>query len=378
MTGPVGAKQPIVIGNVGTWSGPLGAGFAGAVVGSQLWARTVNEAGGIDGHPVKVISLDDAGDPSRSKANVKELVEKRGAVAFMADFSPITRSAHSDYLREKGIPVVAGDQGTPEWHKSPVYFRAGSNAMVLVYGAVYEAAHAGKRKLAFAYCVEIPDCKTASVVGRQAAGEQGMSMVYEAGISVGQPDFTAECLQAQRSGADTIYVLGDPNTVGRFTRSCDRQGYHPLFIGASAGIDSNLAKATGIQGGLRATQPQPPWFLRAGTPAIAAYAAARERYAPGAKEGQDVIIGWIAGKMIEQALANAAPLGATVAPADFLRGFGRYRNETVGGLIPPTTFTAGEPTTDQGNCWYATSVEAGKWTAPNGAKPTCINLTLKV
>ena len=64
--------------------------------------------------------------------------------------------------------------------------------------------------------------------------------------------------------------------------------------------------------------------------------------------------------------------------ADFLRGFGRFRNEAVRGLIPSTTFTEGQPTTSQGNCWYPTSVVNGRWTAPNGATPTCVDVKLKI
>jgi branched-chain amino acid transport system substrate-binding protein len=151
-----------------------------------------------------------------------------------------------------------------------------------------------------------------------------------------------------------------------------------MYVAASSGIDASLATVQGIQeGGMVSTQPQPPWFLKTETPAIAAYAEAKRRYAAGSKEGQDVMVGWVAGQMIEKALANVSPLGRAVQPADFLRGLWMFKGETVGGLIPPTTFVQDQPTTDEGNCWYPGSVVNGKWTAPEGAQPTCIPMKLK-
>ena len=375
--GPALRKAPIVFGNVGTFSGPVGAAFVGAITGTQAWVRLVNDGGGIEGHLVKVISADDGGDPARAKANAKDLIERQGAVAFLADYSPITRSAYSDYIREKQVPVLGGDQATVEFHSNPMYFPAGSFSAVLVYGAVVEAAKVGKKRLAFLYCAEIPDCQTASDWARQAAEQHGMQLVYTTKISLAQPDYTAECLQAKRFEADVVYPLGDPNTFGRFTRSCDRQNYHPLYINAHSEQDQGMASDTGLQGGLLGAQPQVPWFLHSETPAIAAYRAAKEKYAPGAKEGQDVMVGWVSGKMVEKALLAARPLPGVIKSADVLRGLWTFSGETLLGLVPPMSFTRGQPAAI-GNCWFTTSVIQGKWTAPNGASPSCEPLNLKV
>jgi branched-chain amino acid transport system substrate-binding protein len=338
----------------------------------------MNEAGGIDGHPVKLIVSDDGADPGRGKANAKELVEKDGAIAFLAEFAPTARSAYADYMREKRIPVISGDQATTEFSTNPMYFPAGSNALVEVYGAIYEGKRLGAKRLAMLYCAEIAGCKVATTVARQAAQEQGVDYVYEGSISVAQPDYTAECLQARRAGADFVYPLGDPNTFARFARSCDRQGYHPMYMAVSAEQNDDLAKATGIQGGLIGAQPQISWFQREGTPGLAEFTQAMDKYAPGATaRGQAVMTGWVAGKMVDKALLDARPLPATVQAADILRGLWSFKQETLGGLIPPMTFEAEKPA-PVGNCWFANAVVNGKWVAPHGVTPTCPPISIKL
>ena len=50
---------------------------------AQVVARYVNDNGGLNGHPVRVIVADDGGDPARALSLVRDLVENQSAVAFM-------------------------------------------------------------------------------------------------------------------------------------------------------------------------------------------------------------------------------------------------------------------------------------------------------
>lgn len=368
------AAEPLILGNIGTFSGPLGSTFNGSIAGTQAWARWINGRGGLGGHPVRVLSVDDGADPARSKANLKDLIEQRGVVAILGDYSVVTRSGHSDYILEKRVPVIGGDQGTPEWVRNPMYFGAGPNAQTLIYGAVTEGARVGKKRLAFVYCAEIADCKGASLMGREAARDNGMTVVYEASVSVAQPDYTAECLQAQRAQADVVYFLADTNSFSRFSRSCSRQGYTPLYVNASAQQDENVPRYEGLGGGLRGVQPQIPWFVRSGTPAIEEYAAALDQYAKGAKRGQDVMTGWTSGKILETALTRRA-LASRISSDDILRALWTIKDETFGRLVPPTTYVENRPGSP-GHCWFVTAVVNGAWTTPGGLTPSCVDKVL--
>src|SRR5207248_1381541 len=107
-----------------------------------------------------------------------------------------------------------------------------------------------------------------------------MEVVYEAKISLAQPDYTAECIQAKTHGAEAMWTMGDTNSVGRIARSCARQGFTPLYVNAHSIQDDAMAGFSGLEGGLVGTQPQAPWFLTSGTPGITEYTNAIRRYAP--------------------------------------------------------------------------------------------------
>jgi branched-chain amino acid transport system substrate-binding protein len=62
------SKEPYVIGAHSSATGP-GAFIGGPMRnGMILGADLINEAGGIDGHPIKLIFYDDGGDPSRQSS----------------------------------------------------------------------------------------------------------------------------------------------------------------------------------------------------------------------------------------------------------------------------------------------------------------------
>jgi ABC-type branched-subunit amino acid transport system substrate-binding protein len=113
--GTPGETGPIVIGSVGNYSGPAGAGQAGLPRAVQVWAASVNARGGLFGRPVKVIVQDDGGDPARYAAAVQDLVENRGVIAFVGQGAVLSLRGGMRYLSDKGIPVIGNDCAAPEW-----------------------------------------------------------------------------------------------------------------------------------------------------------------------------------------------------------------------------------------------------------------------
>ena len=72
------AKPPIVIGNIGDYSGIIGTLMKGGNVMAAVVARYVNEHGGLDGHPLQVVTGDAGGDPARALSLVRDMVGEQG------------------------------------------------------------------------------------------------------------------------------------------------------------------------------------------------------------------------------------------------------------------------------------------------------------
>jgi branched-chain amino acid transport system substrate-binding protein len=366
---PAGAaRSPVVVGSVGNYSGPAGNSQAPGATALQVFARYVNDRGGVAGHPVKVIVVDDGSDPARHKAAIRDLVETHGVLAFVANLASITAPAGRAYLEEKQVPVIGGEVSTPIWFESPMFFPEGPNYRSLIRGMALAGKRLsdGKTKLGAMTCQEAEVC---SNVDRwlfdEGFGQQaGLQPVYRGRISLTQPDFTAECLAARNAGVELLNVTGDPNTVGRVAASCDRQNYHPVFLQHSATVDNNTANAVG--GKLKALLVTLtfPW-VATGTPALDEYHAAMRTYktAPSAATS----MGWASAKLFARA---ASGLGEPPTRAQLFDGLYSLKDETLGGLAVPLNFRRGQPAVDSG-CWFVLQAADGKWQAPRQAAPDC-------
>ena len=165
------AGELVVLGNVGTYSGPIGSSTGGVQPGLQVWAQSVNDGGGLLGRPVKVISVDDGGDPARSKAVVQDLVENRKAIALIGNTLPLTIKASRGYLEERHVPVVGGDLVSADWNESPVFFPQGTSIKDLSVGLA-------KTMVAQAKEIGILDlCRHPRLSQRRGRGEAGREAV---------------------------------------------------------------------------------------------------------------------------------------------------------------------------------------------------------
>jgi branched-chain amino acid transport system substrate-binding protein len=110
-------------------------------------------------------------------------------------------------------------------------------------------------------------------------------------------------------------------------------------------------------------------FTDSSVPATKQYQEAKARYAPGIgdAEGEVAAGAWAAGKLFEAAVA-AAPTGEITSDS-IKQGLYSLKNETLGGLAPPLTFTKGKTTLI--NCYFNIEVTGGKVIAPQGLKTAC-------
>lgn len=76
---------PINIGFVGSITGLYGTSFRPVMNAVQANLTDLNARGGINGHPVKLIVADDAGDPSTYVAQIRKMVESDKVLAFVGN-----------------------------------------------------------------------------------------------------------------------------------------------------------------------------------------------------------------------------------------------------------------------------------------------------
>ena len=359
---------PVVLGNVGDYDGIPGSVLGTAPSVLQVWAKWVNAHGGLNGHPVQVISGNAGGDPAKNLSIVRTMVEQNHVVAFIANQVPLSVKGSLDYLEQKQIPVIGGDEVTHIWQESPILFPQGTDINDLVISAIKIAVRQGAPKIGLIYCAEAAFvCQNVHHILVDEGGIQkaGGTLAYDAQASLAQPDFTNECLQAKTRGVQTLFLAMDPNSINRISHSCAAQGFHPHYSTASLGVGTNLAGNTDLVG-LSAPQATFPWMLSSGP--ASEYQEALKTYAPSLASTPTNSEVWVAGVLVQRA---AKSLGAKPTSADFLKGLWAIKNDNLGGLGPPLTFTQGKPAPDF-KCYFVVQMDkAAHWTAPQGMNTSC-------
>jgi branched-chain amino acid transport system substrate-binding protein len=351
-----------VLGNIGTYSGVVGAIFPGAAASLQAWAQYTNAHGGLSGHPVKIVSADDGGDPSEALSLAEQMVQSDGAVAFVGNMMPLTLEGIQPYLEKNNIPLIGGDETLPEWIQSPDIFPVGTDVVSIAAASLRLLTEGGLTKVAVLYCGESPSCKLLAT----GTPPPGVQLVYVAQISLVQTDFTTECLQAKSEGAQALFVAADAATVERVAASCDQQQYKPRYGTASIAVGPQLASDPDMEG-LVAPVNNAPWFLTS-TPATAQYAQAMATYEASTPLSAPGMSMWASGEVL--AAATAGKLSAHPTSAEIVSDLDQVRGLTTGGLTPPLTYTAGKGTGPI-PCYFAVEVQGGKWVAPDGSNPVC-------
>src|SRR5512139_1958376 len=95
----------IHIGQWGPQTGPA-APWGAVARGTGILFKMINEEGGINGRKIDYHMFDDAYNPAKTKAGVKELQEGVGVFGWASGVGTACGLAVKDYLMEKKIPWV--------------------------------------------------------------------------------------------------------------------------------------------------------------------------------------------------------------------------------------------------------------------------------
>lgn len=363
--------DPIVLGVIGSFTGPQAASVGKADEASKVWADSVNDAGGINGHPVKLFVEDDGGDPAKSLQAAKSLVEKDKVIAIVGNNSLVS-SSWAKYVADKGVPVIGGNPTESVFSSDADFYPIGTNVITLIFGQFVRMKEAGLSKMGLMYCAESPTCAgleglakaMASVVG-------GVEVVASAKVSATQPSYNAECLAMKNADADALFVAHNAASVVAITAGCAKVGYDPVDVSQSTTVSNQWLTQPQLDGALL-TGPNPPQ-LDSSVPGIKAFVDALDKYEPGLSKSPqntpNLLWAWLSGKLFEK-VAEAAKISPTSTSADVKAGLYTIKDETLDGASPPLTFVKDKPTFVE--CWFKVDLKGGK-VKSQSTEPQCLD-----
>ena len=369
---PSGAatKAPINIGYICSCTGALASSITVNRQAYEAYVSYTNAHGGILGHKIKLFTADDALNPATAAAEVHTFVEQDHIVA-LATVSNAPQ-AFDTYIAGLGIPVLGTDGSGVDMFTNPDFFFPGQTDDSLPAAVVLAAKKVHAKSFAILYCAESPACQELVAPEKAAATKYGETLSYITQISASAPSFAAQCLAAKQSGATVLFIADAVSVVEAVASSCAAQGYNPTVVASDGAVGRQFPQSPGLKNGLLAFEPQIPFNVDT-TPATKTMIAAFEKYQPSLMSNPnyngEVDEAWVSGLLLTQAVKSGNP-GAVITSKEILKGLHTFKGQTLGGMAPPLTYTAGKVNTT--DCWFWLGTKNGKFVEPYGLAPECV------
>jgi ABC-type branched-subunit amino acid transport system substrate-binding protein len=252
---PGAAKAEIKIGQTMPYSGPASAyGTIGKV--ETAFFQKLNKEGGVNGHPVNLISVDDGYNPAKAVEQVRRLVEQDQVLFIFQSLGTPSNAAIQPYLNSNKVPQLFAATGATRWG-DPEHFpwTMGYNPSYRLEGATYGkyiAANQPAAKIAVLY--QNDDYGKDMLKGlKDGLGDKAKDVVAEATYEVSDPTIDSQIATLQASRADTFVNVTTPKFAAQAIRKVYDIGWKPTQylsnVAASVGsvlTPAGLDKSVGI------------------------------------------------------------------------------------------------------------------------------------
>jgi branched-chain amino acid transport system substrate-binding protein len=340
-------KSEIVIGQISALTGAAAASWSQDT--AKVWQKWVNANGGINDHPVKVVSLDSKQDPAVAQSKIKELIQQDKIIALVGE-NDQTIQSWMPLLEDAKVPAIGGTcyfgfvvcSGKPGSGASPLFFSVTTTVPAITDGIIVSAHNAGKKKFGGVVCAEVASCAQVEIFYKTTTPAIGMKYGGIVKVSASQADYNAECLQLKQNGVDSAQLAVFEGVALRVVQDCATQGYKPFWgVSAGTGSEANLKKFSQILNGpINGEIDGFPWW--ANDPQVKTFRAAFKKYGSGKKyQDSTATATWAAFELFRKAMANASdnPTSQEVIDAMY-----KLKDEDLGGLLPQKlTYTQGQP-----------------------------------
>jgi branched-chain amino acid transport system substrate-binding protein len=297
-----------------------------------------NAEGGVNGHKLVPLIIDDQTNPSEIATAVQSAISK-GAFGIVSQ-SPLMFLA-AKYPQQAGLPVTGSYDDGPEWGQQPYtnMFAADNGSVDPKYpvntqlGTLFKKL-GGTVLGAYGYSISPSSSRAAIGTGQSFEHAGGKVGVLDTTVPFGGVDFTAEALVAKKDGVNAISPAMDANSNYALATALQQAGVKVKAAIYATGYEPDVIHSSDwkvLQGGYFLSLFR-PWDLP--NTATQQMQAAMEKYAHFTKTdfpnfGQ--YESWAGADLMIKGLQMAGANPTRAAVIKDLRGLKSYN---AGGLLP--------------------------------------------
>jgi ABC-type branched-subunit amino acid transport system substrate-binding protein len=331
-----GTGAPIVIGQSVPLSGSnkdLGEDIR---EGALAYLKKLNDAGGVNGRKVDLVSLDDANDTKKSEANTKILIEQNNALAlFGYGSATLSRPAlpHVEAARIAFVAPFTGADPMRKFNRFVYNHRAGySDEMEKV---VEHYNTFGIKKFAIVHYEDAIGKENRAAVER-ALKARNLDPVAIAPLQRTQTDISKEVAKVLEAGPDVVITTVLYKHAADFVKLSRKQGSGAQFVSNSFPGSTALAAALGTDGLGVAMAQVVPTVTKRSIPIVREYQEAVEKLTGKRQYSFQALESYIAMKVLVEGIRRAGP---KVDREGVLKALDTIHNYDLGGYVVSFTPT---------------------------------------
>ena len=299
--------------------------------GALAYFAKVNEAGGVHGRKIELVSLDDANQVPRAEANTIELVEKRNVFALFGYASATLSRPALPTVEKHRVPFLSPFTGADPmrvFHKQ-VYNMRGSYAEELEK-IVDHFEPLGLKRFAIVHYDDVVGKENLTAVER-ALKKRNLNVVSVAAWKDrAKPDIEGGLKEVMKGQPDVVILTTLYKATADFFRAAQKAGFNALMASNSFPGASPLAKELGSQGaGLIVATVVPPPTKRS-QPIVQEYQAAIEKQLGKKEFSFTSLESYIAAKVTVEAMRRA---GQNMTRESFQKALDGMKGFDAGGYI---------------------------------------------
>jgi branched-chain amino acid transport system substrate-binding protein len=296
----------ILIGSCSALEGPSHFLGTETVTGAKAYFDFINDAGGVDGRKLKLISYDDSYDPAKTEACFNRLLEQK---VFALGFFVGTPTAvkYLPMAESNKIPLVGLFTGAQTLYEPMRHWVV--NVRASYFDETREQidglwASLGYKKIGVIYPEDAFGAAVLEGV-KTALKAHGAAPVAAASYQRQTAQVGGAIDTVKAANPDAVVVVGPANTVAPILKQSHAKGWKPLFLTVSfVGTDDLITEAGPDAEGMVITQVVPPYYLT-DYKTVALYRRALSKYYPSAQPNFVSLEGFVDAMVLVEGLKKA-------------------------------------------------------------------------
>jgi branched-chain amino acid transport system substrate-binding protein len=300
------SEREVLIGSCSALEGPSHFLGTETVTGAKAYFDLTNDAGGVDGRKLKLISYDDSYDPAKTEACFNRLLEQK---VFALGFFVGTPTAVKYLPLAEGnkIPLVGLFTGAQTLYAPLRHWVV--NVRASYFDETREQVNGlwntlGYKKIGVIY----PDDPFGTTVleGVKAALKgHGAETVATASYPRQTSQVGAPIDTVKAANPEAVVLVGPANTVAPILKQAHAKGWKPLFLTVSfVGTDELIQEAGTDAEGMVVTQVVPPYYLTE-YKTVALYRRTLTKYYPSAQPNFVSLEGFVDAMVLVEGMKKA-------------------------------------------------------------------------